>query len=453
ISLDEFTERVLSIWHSSAKNPQAGVRQDIRDYHQGKTLIFLDANTVVPTQLGLAGVRFRAPLSRQEVDQGLLFVYPTFQFLLPEDSPAAEIQLVDEADHAIPADIVMHRVRVEGLFGPSMAEVSALNLGWWYRKHNVKRQDSLLVTILDWAASKFRLQIESVQDRRRMRTEIEEANQQLDDALFGLLEVARYERARGMVAIPTAYARLKDETAYPADHWLEVIQNDPRMEWSGYDIRYPEDLSLMERIIPELRQEQSPGARAELSPEQAEQVYRFKAYYKYRKGLWRRIEIQGGQTLSEFDDILRDAFQHDRADHLSGFWHLVRRGNTRRFREVDLGSINPFEGGDGADVQVASIGLEPGDRLKYVYDFGDWYEYRIELEAIEAPEADADYPRVTAQNRPRYRYCPVCKEQGRKTIATYICVDCSNMRQEQVLVCEDHIYPEHEVHYLDEIVY
>ena len=48
-----------------------------------------------------------------------------------------------------------------------------------------------------------------------------------------------------------------------------------------------------------------------------EKVYVFKVALKYRKGLWRRIEIKGDQTLADLDHIIRIAFNHDTWDHLT----------------------------------------------------------------------------------------------------------------------------------------
>ncbi len=92
-------------------------------------------------------------------------------------------------------------------------------------------------------------------------------------------------------------------------------------------------------------------------------------------------------------------------------------------------------------------------QVKYVYDFGDWIEHRITLESIVEPQPGVDYPRLTGQNRPRYRYCRHCKDQGRKTVATWICIECSNMEQAEVLVCEDCADSRHMEHYMDEILY
>ena len=453
ISLEEFTERVLSIWPSHAKNPQAGVRQGIRDNHQGQTLIFLDEKTLVPTQMGLSGVCVRVPISRQEINEGLLFIYPSIQFLLPENFAFEDLQLVDTTNHTIPTEIVTQQVTGKGFLGEYTQEIHGLRLGWWYKKHKIKRQDSLLVTVLDWEAGKFRLEPETKRKYRRIRTQVEASNQKLADTIFAMLEASRYERIWGQIAIPTVYARLKNELAHPADHWLQVIENDLRMRWDGYEICYADSLTFMERLVPELHQERLTSSPTKPSTEQRNQLYCFKAHYKYRKGLWRRSEIQGGQTLADFDDILREAFHRDLMDHMSGFWQRIRRGNSRRFREVELATINPFDEGDGADKPMADLNLNPGDKLKYVYDFGEWEEYYIELEEIDTPEVDVSYPRVISQNRPRYKYCPSCQKKGRKTIATTICIWCSNEEQEEVMMCEDCIVPDHEEHYLEKIVY
>jgi hypothetical protein len=189
------------------------------------------------------------------------------------------------------------------------------------------------------------------------------------------------------------------------------------------------------------------------SADEAKHVYRFKAALKHRPGLWRTIEIQGKQTLGDFDRVLRDAFDHDWSDHLSGFWKLVRRGQSKRFREIDLGDVDPLGGGSGAGLHIAGLGLQPGDECKYVYDFGDWIEHRLELEAIAEPEPRTRYPRIVARNKPRYQECESCRERGRKTRATYMCLSCSEDKQREVLICARCERQFHEDHYTDKILY
>jgi hypothetical protein len=266
-----------------------------------------------------------------------------------------------------------------------------------------------------------------------------------------MLEASSDEQIYTNRAVLTAHARLSEPRGYPGDHWLVVLQQDERMSWDGWMIHYSDYRSPLERMmIPEGEElvEEEPYTSTE-----AQQVYRFKAALRHRPNLWRAIEIQGEQTLGDFDGILRDAFNHDPSDHLSGFWKRIRRGKGDRFREVEIGDINPFEGGDAAELHVAGLGLKPGDELKYVYDFGDWVEHVLTLEEIVEPERKAEYPRIVDQNKPTYKYCLSCQNQGRKTVATWICIECSNEEQKQVIVCEDCLSAEHEDHYSEELTY
>ncbi len=191
----------------------------------------------------------------------------------------------------------------------------------------------------------------------------------------------------------------------------------------------------------------------ELSEKEKQQVYRFKVYFKHNKKLWRRIEIQGEQTLDDLDGMLHTAFNHG-WDHLSGFWRLISRGKGKRFREEELAVIYPFgNDGYGGETLIAALELKVGDALKYVFDFGDWIEHRLELEAVEAPVPEAEYPRQVAENKPRYHYCPHCKEQGKKQIATWVCIECSNNEGKEVLICGACLKEFHPEHYADEMLY
>jgi hypothetical protein len=315
----------------------------------------------------------------------------------------------------------------------------------------VEPNDSVLVTIVDWNTGHFQLEHEPA--NRRCQADITRQNQELADAIYAMLESASSERIYPRTTIPTAYARLSEPRAYPGDHWTEVLAGDDRMFFDGFSIRYGGVGSIFEELQGLDAEEPDLQANLPLSRQQARQVYRFKAAFKHQPGLWRRVEIQGDQSLADFDQSLRMAFQHDRSDHLAGFWKLVRRGKGNRFREIDLGSLDPFGEGDGEDQYIAELELQPGDELKYVYDFGDWIEHRLTLEEILEPEAKATYPRIVAQNKPRYKYCQECKDKGNKTVATLICIECSNATQQLVVICEDCVLGLHEDHYVDDMRY
>jgi hypothetical protein len=178
-----------------------------------------------------------------------------------------------------------------------------------------------------------------------------------------------------------------------------------------------------------------------------EKLYVFKVALRYRKGLWRRIEIMGNQTLGDFDYIIRKAFKHDTWDHLSEFY------SGRVWHSKGFGEIEPGGRGMGAKKPIKQLGLTEGQKMEYVYDFGDSVQHIITLEKITEPEKGIKYPQITSQSRPRYRYCEKCKSKGEKIIAEWICVTCSEEKAKSVYICDDCLEEEHQDHFADELVY
>ncbi len=174
-------------------------------------------------------------------------------------------------------------------------------------------------------------------------------------------------------------------------------------------------------------------------------VYVFNATLKARKGTWRRIEIKGNQTLGDLDHIMRKAFNHDIEDHLSEFF------SGKVWESEGFGEIEPGGNGVGAKKKIDELGLVDGSTIKYVYDFGDDIQHVIKLEKVVEPVDGANYPRITSKNKPRNRYCVSCKKIQNKTIATWICIDCTEEEHKQILLCEDCLEDEHEGHYAEEI--
>ena len=455
ISIAEFSDRVLALWPSKAKRPQNTIRQSLNWDFAGKQIVFLDQETIIPIGQAMPGVNFRVVLSEEEVEQGVLYAVLAFMSLRPYQSSLEDLTLLDAMGNIIPAQLTTVEETSTSIFGERTYEVTALDLSEWYRKRGIKAEDSLIITILDWDTQQYRLAHEPAKETERREAEIEAKNRELIDILYDMLEAAKYEEIYTQTVIPTAYACLADPHGYPGDHWLTAVADDDRMTWEGLQITYADKRSALEDLLINFEEGDAIDEANELPSEEAARVYIFKANLKYRKGLWRRIEIQGGQTLAEFDYILRDAFDLDQGDHMSGFWKRIRRGGpkSRRFREVDLGSITPFGDGDGSHVLIGDLELSSDHTLKYVYDFGDWVEFEIVLEETTEPQASVKYPRLIEQNRPRYRYCQHCKEAGKKTVATWICIDCSNEQGKEVLACEDCMLTYHEGHYDDEVLY
>jgi Plasmid pRiA4b ORF-3-like protein/snRNA-activating protein complex (SNAPc), subunit 3 len=406
VPIGEFIDRVLAIHPSTAKNRDASIRNALR-WSARRTWVQTDAKTLVPIRTILQGVRFRHVPSRLEIKSGALLAEPTFDIYRNPNLALDDVKFLDARGEPLPTRLIEISSEVKTRLGRHTIENAEFELSEWFREMRLRYGDSRL-------------------------------------------EAAPNPHVGSMEAIAWAYAHMFDRPGYPGDHWLDVLARDKRMNWDGFQIRYAEDRTPIQII---LGGDEWKPREARFTPVQGHQVYRFQVTLTHRPNLWRRIEIQGKQTLADFDNILRRAFNHDRADHLGGFWKRVRRGTGRKSRAVHLGDVDPFGGGEGAGLRVAGLGLNPGDELKYVYDFGDWIEHRITLGEIAGPEKDVSYPRVAAKNKPEYSYCTDCAAEGRQALATWVCLECSARQQRDVLVCRDCLRTHHMDHYADEILY
>ena len=407
IPFDELVERVLVLHPSTAKDPAKVVRDAMWEL-SGVAFIWLDSKkTVAPLHVAMPGVRFRWTLTREEIKHAALFVFLALSGYLSGVGRRMEecVEFEDERGRTIPMRLRPVKVRVVAPpFGATTEVVPGLDLRAWMKRHRARRDDHILFTIMEWRDDyrRFRMEYESQSQARRKNQIIKEQDQRLADTLFQLLESSRDERLFSREAIPTAHVLLDGPRDYPGHHWKVVIEQDPRMREDFGDIVYAERRTFLDNL---LGRPPSPSIKPP-DPKEKNRVYRFKAYLRYRKGLWRRIEVRGDQSMEEFDRELRLAFDHDTWDHLSGFWKRIRRGNTKRFREVEIGTIYPDSPNEEKainQIQVGQLGLQPGDALLYVYDFGDWIEHILELEAIEPVEKGATYPRVIERSRTRKR--------------------------------------------------
>jgi hypothetical protein len=324
----------------------------------------------------------------------------------------------------------------------------------WFRSQQIYVKDHLLVTVIDWEWGVFLLERERYGDRQPEL--LAQRNRAFADILFEMLESSPAEELYVHEAIPTAYARLPDKDGYPADHWVVIVGEDPRLITDGFRIHYPDSgFSMLERMVKEMNGESAEPPDKSYTREEGQQVYRLRAELARRPSIWREVEVQGKQSLADLDGVLRAAFNHDSSDHLSGFWQRVAREGRarRRYREVKLGDVEPFGGGEGSRTIIVGLRLHPGDQIKYVYDFGDWVEHRLVLEAIKEPEKDAKYPREVSRNKPKHKECRDCRERGKSTVATWVCIECSENEGQEVDLCEDCLSERHEEHFTEEIVY
>jgi hypothetical protein len=463
IPAKELAEKLLSARSSQAKNPLRAMRQHLRQAN-GRSLVFLDADTILPLRLAFQGARFRLPLDREMVNKGLVNIGDSLASYLPLHFPPERVRFVDTTGRPIAFQVERVLQQVNTIFGPQEIASFYANLGAWFRAQKVYAKDHILFTILDWEQGVF--QIEREPFGKCDQDLLAQRNRLLADMFFNLLESAVDEDIYVHAAVPTVYARLPNKSGYTPGHWRMVLEEDERMTSDGWRIHYSDSgFSPLELLAREMAGEPRYVPSQPASRAQGEQVYRFKAALAYRPNLWREIEVQGKHTLADLDMALREAFNHDLFDHLGGFWKLTPRGTQAkpgvvkrraapkaRYREVKLGYVEPMGGGEGVDTKIAGLGLAVGDRLKYVYDFGDWIEHYLTLEAVEKTQAKVKYPREVDRNPPEYVYCVECQKKSRQKVAKWICLECTTGPDQEIVLC-DKCADRHEEHNVEEILY
>jgi hypothetical protein len=111
--------------------------------------------------------------------------------------------------------------------------------------------------------------------------------------------------------------------------------------------------------------------------------YVFRAALAGFRGVSRKLAIREDETLADLHQLIQFAFDWD-DDHLYAFWlsgkfwdrHDVAFGRPGFCRE---------SGDRSARIRLNQLGLELGQTLAYVFDFGD--EWRVRLKLVEVVQA------------------------------------------------------------------
>ena len=99
--------------------------------------------------------------------------------------------------------------------------------------------------------------------------------------------------------------------------------------------------------------------------------------------VWRRVLVPGGYTLDRLHRVVQYAVGWSD-------YHLhVFDIDGRQYGVPDPDGL--LEVRDELDARVDSVAVK-GGRFRYTYDFGDWWEHEIEVEAISLADPDERYP-------------------------------------------------------------
>jgi hypothetical protein len=121
------------------------------------------------------------------------------------------------------------------------------------------------------------------------------------------------------------------------------------------------------------------------------------------RGVSRTIAIRGDQTLDDLHLALQDAFEWEN-DHLYAFWLTGRIWDDLESQYMAPFELDPEE--KSTEETIDGLGLSVGQRVAYLFDFGD--EWHVELKVTSIEEAEpGEYPRILASRGdapPQYIY-------------------------------------------------
>ena len=104
--------------------------------------------------------------------------------------------------------------------------------------------------------------------------------------------------------------------------------------------------------------------------------------------IWRRLSLPGDLTL----DVVHTLFQAAMGwtdSHLHRFQPGIGQGYSEPYFVTEFDEEEGEEGTREDGVRLDQVLRAPGDRLTYLYDFGDGWEHRVTLESV-APLTPGD---------------------------------------------------------------
>lgn len=171
----------------------------------------------------------------------------------------------------------------------------------------------------------------------------------------------------------------------------DLMRMDRKLVSGGAD---DDELEALGDEVDEWGDEVGPQTEPLPFPAGAEQQgYRLRVGLRWKPTVWREVELRGDHTLHDLHRIIQHAFGWD-DDHLYAFYLSGKRNDalTEVGQSTSFGASEPPV---ASEVALAHLELKRGQKLLYVFDFGDNLEHDIQYLGAFKPERDISYPRVT----------------------------------------------------------
>jgi hypothetical protein len=124
----------------------------------------------------------------------------------------------------------------------------------------------------------------------------------------------------------------------------------------------------------------------------------FHTYLFENKSLSREIEVLDNTGLYELAEAIVNAYDFE-FDHAFGFFSNITKRNcfdSERKYELftDLDDIEPTGAGSVKKTKVDDVWRNAGDKMLFLFDYGDDWRFVVELKDFREKEEKAEYPRL-----------------------------------------------------------
>jgi len=127
--------------------------------------------------------------------------------------------------------------------------------------------------------------------------------------------------------------------------------------------------------------------------------YTFKVMLE--KSVWRKIKLSHKHTLEDLHICIQEAFDFDN-DHLYTFFMDGKRYSDDAYHST-YGDEPPF----AEEAVIGKLELYKGKKILYLFDYGDSWEFLVQLVAIDENEKEIKKPKITeskGEAPPQYHY-------------------------------------------------
>ncbi|MHB8126610.1 MAG: plasmid pRiA4b ORF-3 family protein [Desulfitobacteriaceae bacterium] len=108
------------------------------------------------------------------------------------------------------------------------------------------------------------------------------------------------------------------------------------------------------------------------------------------RGKWRKIELAAKHNLHQLHLAIQEVFEFD-DDHLYSFFMDNKKWSHDRYE-------SPLDEGPHADeVTMGELGLYPGKTFLYLFDYGDEWEFKVEVEEISSDKPLPLTPKIVGK--------------------------------------------------------